>query len=65
MSNETHVAAVASKSPAATWKRHRDTFSPNLPDQFSTAPNGVRYAPTFYAPRGGVGLALVTGGTPA
>lgn len=46
------ISELASKSPAATWKRHRDTFSPNLPDQFSTAPNGVRYAPTFYAPRG-------------
>lgn len=46
------VSELASKSPAATWKRHRDTFSPNLPDQFSTAPNGVRYVPAFYAPRG-------------
>jgi hypothetical protein len=44
------LAELASKSPSATWKRHRDTFSPNLPDQYSTAPNGVRYAPTFYAP---------------
>jgi hypothetical protein len=46
------VSELTSKSPSATWKRHRDTFSPDLPDQFATAPNGTRYAPTFYTPSG-------------
>jgi hypothetical protein len=44
------LSELASRSPSATWKRHRDAFAPDLPDQFSTAPNGTRYAPTFYRP---------------
>ncbi|MGJ5897126.1 hypothetical protein ACSCBZ_35020 [Streptomyces niveiscabiei] len=41
---------LAAKSPSATWKRHRDAFNPNAPGQFSTAPNGLLYAPTYYSP---------------
>ncbi|QNP72858.1 hypothetical protein IAG44_27785 [Streptomyces roseirectus] len=41
---------LAAKSPSGVWKRHRDTFNPNIPGQFSTAPNGLRYAPTYYSP---------------
>ncbi|MFB7508900.1 hypothetical protein, partial [Streptomyces broussonetiae] len=46
------ISDLSAKSPSAIWKRHRDTFDPNLPDQFTTAPNGERFAPTFYAPAG-------------
>jgi len=46
------LTELSSRSPSATWKRHRDTFSPDLPDQFTIAPSGTRYAPTFYTPSG-------------
>ncbi|MFE0647239.1 hypothetical protein ACFVZH_01435 [Streptomyces sp. NPDC059534] len=44
------VTELGAKMPSAVWRRHRETFNPKLPDQFSTAPNGSRFAPTFYAP---------------
>ncbi|MFI6587797.1 hypothetical protein [Embleya sp. NPDC050493] len=50
------LSELALKAPSSIWKRHRDTFNPNLPDQFSTSPNGVRYAPTYYTPAAALGL---------
>ncbi|MET8450738.1 hypothetical protein [Streptomyces sp. NPDC005209] len=50
------TSELASKAPSSIWKRHRDTFNPNLPDQFSTAPNGIRYAPTYYSPAGALDM---------
>ncbi|MHC5906214.1 hypothetical protein ACVNF4_20255 [Streptomyces sp. S6] len=47
---------LAAKSPSAVWKRHRDTFNPGLPSQFSTSPNGLRYAPTYYSPAGALDM---------
>ncbi|MEU6982613.1 hypothetical protein ABZ946_04210 [Streptomyces sp. NPDC046324] len=44
------VTELGAKMPSAVWRRHRETFNPKLPDQFSTAPNGSRFVPTFYAP---------------
>ncbi len=44
------LTELGAKSPRAVWDRHRDTFNPNLPDQFNTSPNGIRFAPTFFAP---------------
>lgn len=41
---------LGARSPSAVWRRHRDTFNPTLPDQFNTSPNGIRFAPTFFAP---------------
>ncbi|MFJ9628033.1 hypothetical protein ACIRU8_10100 [Streptomyces sp. NPDC101175] len=46
------TSELASKAPSGIWKRHRDTFNPNLPDQYTTAPNGTRFAPTYYSPDG-------------
>lgn len=46
------TSELASKAPSSIWKRHRDTFNPNLPDQYTTAPNGTRFAPTYYSPDG-------------
>lgn len=43
---------LAAKSPSALWKRCRDVFNPNISTQYSTAPNGLRYAPTYYSPAG-------------
>ncbi|MER8012335.1 hypothetical protein [Streptomyces sp. NPDC094149] len=50
------MSELALKAPSSIWKRHRDTFNPNLPDQFSVSPNGVRYAPTYYDPAAALSL---------
>ncbi|MFI1702628.1 hypothetical protein ACH419_42930 [Streptomyces bobili] len=44
------ITELGAKMPSAVWRRHREAFNPKLPNQFSTAPNGTRFAPTFYAP---------------
>jgi hypothetical protein len=38
------------KAPAAIWQKHRAQFDPNYPEQFSTAPNEMRFAPTSFLP---------------
>jgi hypothetical protein len=46
------LLTLGDKDPSVVWSRYRMQFDPTEPTAYQTAPNGMRYATTGFAPSG-------------
>lgn len=46
------MLTLGDKDPSVVWSNYRTQFDPSQPTEYQTAPNGLRYATTGFAPTG-------------